>query len=141
MNSERKCSVCFKLAEECPSYATKPKYVIDKLLQLRNNDFVSEEKRTRNISPMAARLFAKSGMTHSKHRPLKAIVFSQFRQVYEYFGDRLIRRFGVCWLCFYMLLSHLISNLSSPFALPIGSLRCRLRVRGNKNTGASQVHS
>lgn len=113
MNSERKCSVCFKLAEDCPEHATKPKYVIDKLLQLRNNDFVSEEKRTRNISPMAARLFAKSGMTHSKHRPLKAIVFSQFRQVYEYFGDRLIRRFGVCQVFFYCFchISYLICCL------------------------------
>ena len=96
MNSESKCSVCFKLAEECPEYATKSSYVIDKLLQLRNNDFVSDDKKTCNTSPMAARLFAKSGMAHSKHRPLKAIIFSQFQEVYEYFNDHLIRRFGVC---------------------------------------------
>lgn len=44
-----------------------------------------------NTSPMAARLF---GRSKSRHRPLKAIIFSQFRRIYEYFGDRLIRRFG-----------------------------------------------
>ncbi|KAL7538788.1 hypothetical protein ACHAXR_010846 [Thalassiosira sp. AJA248-18] len=94
LNSQRKCSLCFKIAEECPEYNQKSKYVIDKLLQLRNNDFADDGKRRCNVSPMAARLFSKCESNHSSHRPLKAIIFSQFRAVYEYFGDRLIRRFG-----------------------------------------------
>ncbi|KAL9186138.1 hypothetical protein ACHAXT_005376 [Thalassiosira profunda] len=94
MNSEKQCEVCFKFAEDCPHYATKQKYVINKLLQLRSNDFADEGSKSCNVSPMAARVFARPGNKHSMHRPLKAIVFSQFRQTYEYFGDRLIRRFG-----------------------------------------------
>ena len=37
MNIQQQCSVCFKMAEECPEYAYKARYVIDKLLQLREN--------------------------------------------------------------------------------------------------------
>lgn len=83
---------------ECPDYNRKAKYVIDKLLLLRNNDSIS------NVSPMAARLFAKENVCH---RPLKAVIFSQFRAIYEYFGDRLIRRFGVSclFLKFYTIIS------------------------------------
>jgi len=93
-NSEQQCSVCFKIAEECPSYASKATYVIDKLLQLRNNEFAADGNKRCNVSPMAVRLFDKGGSNNYRHRPLKAIVFSQFRLIYEYFGDRLIRRFG-----------------------------------------------
>lgn len=101
MNSEQQCSVCLKSAEKCPDYASKSKYVINKLLQLRNKDFTDGCSGECNVSPMAARLFAKRGSNHTTHRPLKAIVFSQFRTIYEYFGDRLIRRFGVrfCSIC------------------------------------------
>jgi SNF2 family DNA or RNA helicase len=87
MNTNKQCSLCFKYAEECPVYNQKALYVIEKLLRLRENH------RT-NCSPMAVRLFATSGADQSRHRPLKAIVFSQFRAIYEYFGDKLIRRFG-----------------------------------------------
>ena len=99
MNNERKCSICFKKAEDCPDYNRKAKYVIGKLLELRNNDFADVGSQQCNVSPMAARFFSKRGSDKSSHRPLKAIVFSQFRAVYEYFGDRLIRRFGVSFLC------------------------------------------
>ena len=92
--SDQQCSVCFKFAENCPNYASKAKHVIDKLIQLKSNEFDDGSKRC-NTSPMAARLFAKCRNNNSTHRPLKAIAFSQFRTSYEYFGDRLVRRFGV----------------------------------------------
>eukprot|EP00804_Cyclotella_cryptica_P023714 CCRYP_017271-RB/>CCRYP_017271-RB protein AED:0.03 eAED:0.03 QI:232/1/1/1/0.75/0.77/9/691/1469 len=94
MNFEQQCSVCYKNAEQCPEYASKARYVIDKLLQLRTNDFADDCSKNINVSPMAARLFAKNGSHRLSQRPLKAIIFSQFREIYEYFGDRLIRRFG-----------------------------------------------
>jgi hypothetical protein len=75
MNREQTCTVCFKHAEQCPSYASKASYMIDKLLQLRKNDVEDEC----NVSPIAARVFSKSG---ARHRPLKAIIFSQFRSSY-----------------------------------------------------------
>ena len=92
-NDVQQCSICFKHAEPCPNYASKSKYVIDKLLQLRNNEVAGKNSSVLH-SPIAARLFAKSSGSTPMHRPLKAIVFSQFRTTYEYFGDRLIRRFG-----------------------------------------------
>lgn len=94
MNNKQQCSLCFKVSEECPAYASKAKYVVDKLLQLRNCDLHGMTSASYNVSPHAARLFSKPGFLYSKHRPLKAIAFSQFQSIYEYFGDRLIRRFG-----------------------------------------------
>jgi hypothetical protein len=93
MNARKQCSICFKHAEECPDYNRKSKHVIEKLLQLL--DFINDGTRGFSLSPTAARLFAISGNAQCAHRPLKAIVFSQFRTIYEYFGDHLIRRFGV----------------------------------------------
>ena len=87
MNGRKQCSLCFKYAEDCPFYNQKALYVIEKLLRLRDN-------HRNNCSPMAVRLFAISGVDQTSHRPLKAIVFSQFRAIYEYFGDKLLRRFG-----------------------------------------------
>lgn len=92
MNEEKQCSICFKHAEDCPTYASKSKYVVDKLLQLRQNDDSSNNIASCTVSPLAARLFSRPGS--SINRPLKAVVFSQHRTTYEYFGDRLIRRFG-----------------------------------------------
>ena len=93
MNARKQCSICFKHAEECPDYNRKSKHVIEKLLQLL--DFINDGTRRFSLSPTAARLFAISRNAQCAHRPLKAIVFSQFRTIYEYFGDHLIRRFGV----------------------------------------------
>lgn len=75
MNKEGKCIVCHKISEECPNYASKSRYVINKLLQLREDDHGRS-----NVSPKAARLFARN--TGSSHRRLKAIVFSEFREIY-----------------------------------------------------------
>ena len=160
-SSNQQCSICFKFAEECPEYASKAKYIINKvrtgvdrtswfsliwrrkrhsrgrrrfvgratpdygairdgifrdhnciindhsypyrplppfqLMQLRSNEFSDSSERC-TTSPMAARLFANGRNKNAKHRPLKAILFSQFRTSYEYVGDRLIRRFGVRFL-------------------------------------------
>jgi hypothetical protein len=82
--AEHRCSTCYKTAEGCPISASKASYVIEKLLQLRKND----GKGRSNISMQAARVFANG----SNHRPLKAIVFSEFRDVYV----RLRRRSSTC---------------------------------------------
>lgn len=72
--AEPRCSTCYKSAEECPTYASKASYVIGKLLQLRKNDRDGKS----NVSPLAARVYASAG----NHRPLKVIVFSEFRDIY-----------------------------------------------------------
>ena len=76
MNTQQQCSVCFKMAEECPEYASKARYVIDKLLQLREND---ANGALNNVSPMVIRVYGKQRMTT---RRLKVIVFSEFRESY-----------------------------------------------------------
>lgn len=119
---------------ECPDYNRKAKYVIDKLLQLRNNDSIS------NISPMAARLFAKRGRENISHRPLKAVIFSQFRAIYEYFGDRLIRRFGVSKFYAIKSVNILSVFLTTSFFLA-GHLRSRLFVQPHTESRTTKVHS
>lgn len=106
--AEEQCSICYKSAEECPAYASKANYVIQKLLQLKNDSGMRSY-----VSPAVARIYS----SKSSRRPLKAIVFSEFREIYvrksclsvrpsnlcsffptllqEYFGNRLVRRFGV----------------------------------------------
>lgn len=72
--AEHQCSTCKKIAEDCPESASKASYVIKKLLLLRKN----EGKGKSNITLQAARVFA----NESNYRPLKAIVFSEFRDIY-----------------------------------------------------------
>ena len=87
-NEEQRCFICHKYAEEVPAYASKATYVVNKLIELRSSFHGS-------VSPAAVRFFGKrDGQKLANRRPLKAIVFSQFRSIYEYFGNRLIRRFG-----------------------------------------------
>ncbi len=68
-----RCSLCYKRAEDCPAGASKALLVTNKLLSLREKEIAGN------------RVF---------QRPLKAIIFSQFRLSLDYVGDRLIRRFG-----------------------------------------------
>ncbi len=77
------------MTKECLEYASKAKYVIDKLLQLQNDDLYGESSKTRNLSDYSAQAFAKKGVS-SIHCILKAIAFSEFHSIHEYFGDRLI---------------------------------------------------
>ena len=75
MNSKNQCELCHKFSEEPPNYASKASYVINKLLTLREG---CDNGKTK-VSPMAARLF---GKREFDHRPLKAIVFSEDREIY-----------------------------------------------------------
>jgi len=63
------CEVCHCQAENCPKEESKSYYITNKLLQLWESHY-------------------------NTRRPLKAIVFSQFREILNVVGDRLIRRFG-----------------------------------------------
>lgn len=71
---KNQCTHCYKKAEDCPqTESSKALFVTKKLLNLREKEIVGN------------RTF---------QRPLKVIIFSQFRQTLDYVGDRLIRRFG-----------------------------------------------
>lgn len=70
MNENRICEICGRTAMACPEEESKSYYLINKMAALY---------KCRDPS---------------KERPLKVIVFSQFRKALNVVGDRLYRRFG-----------------------------------------------
>jgi hypothetical protein len=90
MNSSSKCQTCFRLALKCPSEESKASYVIQKLLGLYTlrKEFVG-------------RIPDSSHFSERDTRPLKAIIFSQFRNALDVVGDRLLRRFGTACVAEY----------------------------------------
>jgi hypothetical protein len=72
------CKVCHALSEDCPPDESKAFYITNKILILWT------QYQHRGID---------TGTLKQK-RPLKIIIFSQFQQVSNLVGDRLIRRFG-----------------------------------------------
>ena len=71
------CAVCKAPAEDCPKEESKPFYITNKLLQLWKD-------------------YKNRGLEHNgkEKRPLKVLIFSQFRSICNVVGDRLIRKFG-----------------------------------------------
>jgi len=81
LNTRSRCEVCYRIAEDCTKEDSKSSYLISRLLELYKNQ------------PSSARsgaLVAERAGT----RPLKVIVFSQFRASLNNTGHRLLRRFG-----------------------------------------------
>ena len=72
-------------AEDCPSKETKPRYIVDKISSLYQEQ---ELARTSSGGFKVLKEFS------AEKRPLKVIVFSQFRKTLNQTGDRLLRRFG-----------------------------------------------
>eukprot|EP00978_Attheya_sp_CCMP212_P025477 scaffold82005_cov57-Attheya_sp.AAC.3 len=87
MNEKSACSICHRVAEDCPQEESKFYYIIRKLIHLldtRKNSFSSST---------ASRVIGEE--VHSpERRALKVIIFSQFRPILNLIGDRLIRKFG-----------------------------------------------
>lgn len=84
MNKHLRCEVCHRIAEPCPEEESKSFYLVNKLLDLHK----SHQRR------MIGRTIDSSLNAFGNSRPLKVIVFSQFRQTLNSVGDRLLRRFG-----------------------------------------------
>ena len=91
VESGGECSLCYKNSEDCPQHASKAFLVTNKLLALRKAELAGS--RHVNASQATSRLLGENFVPASQ-RPLKVIVFSQFRVLLDYVGDRLIRRFG-----------------------------------------------
>eukprot|EP00555_Chaetoceros_dichaeta_P014105 CAMPEP_0198251466 /NCGR_PEP_ID=MMETSP1447-20131203/2291_1 /TAXON_ID=420782 /ORGANISM="Chaetoceros dichaeta, Strain CCMP1751" /LENGTH=548 /DNA_ID=CAMNT_0043936495 /DNA_START=50 /DNA_END=1696 /DNA_ORIENTATION=- len=76
------CSVCHCVSEDCPKDESKAHYVTTKLLRL----YITDHK---------GKLFPPTSSPQlGEARRLKVILFSQFRQILNVVGDRLIRSFG-----------------------------------------------
>ena len=91
MTDNDRCKICYRKAEPCPSSETKPFYVVQRMLKL----YKANQERQRASSTMSlCRSIEGSFFPLPERRPLKVIVFSQFRKVLNMTGDRLLRRFG-----------------------------------------------
>lgn len=81
LNARKRCEVCHRTAEDCPNDDSKSSYLISRLLELHRNQQSSAPPQIVSGSC-------------DKARPLKVIVFSQFRASLNNTGHRLLRRFG-----------------------------------------------
>jgi SNF2 family DNA or RNA helicase len=92
-----RCDVCYRKAEMCPTSETKPFYVVQKLLELHA---ANQKRQDRTLVGKPKCLFGEKVPMIEK-RPLKVIVFSQFRKVLNMAGDRMLRRFGTACIAEY----------------------------------------
>lgn len=86
VEESRRCRVCYRQVEDCPKSETKSRYITQKLFEM-----YSQQKEARRAS---IKIKATLEYRTVERRPLKVIVFSQFRSVLNMTGDRLLRRFG-----------------------------------------------
>ena len=90
MIAERsRCSVCHRASEMCPPEESKFHHVISRLDQL-----LAQVTRNSTFSSAGASLIDGERIGLTEDRPLKVIIFSQFRKVLNLIGNRLIRRYG-----------------------------------------------
>jgi len=74
-----RCHVCYRITRECPEEETKPSYIVRRCLSL-----VQGNKPSRRSTEKL----------EEGPRPIKIIIFSQFRKALNLVGDRLLGRFG-----------------------------------------------
>lgn len=82
LNDRWRCNVCYRLSEECPTDESKSYFLSCRLLELHKQ----HAKGSFHPDDIAA--------PYVTARPLKVIVFSQFRAALNFIGDRLLRKFG-----------------------------------------------
>jgi hypothetical protein len=82
LNKTKRCRVCHRAAVECPAEESKSSYLVEKLFDL------AKSKQPANYAKAA-------------DRPLKVIVFSQYRKALNLVGDRLLGRYGTACVAEY----------------------------------------
>lgn len=87
-NKSGRCADCYRCSIACPNDESKSFYLVERLLAL-----LKEQENS-------ARVF---GQDHAKQpsRPLKVIVFSQFRDALNARGNRLLKKFGTACVAEY----------------------------------------
>jgi SNF2 family DNA or RNA helicase len=85
VEEEHQCKVCHRRWEECPERETKAHYVVNKLLKL----YKEQQEAQKSVQ-----LKVLTEFRVDNRRPLKVIIFSQFRKTLNQTGDRLLRRFS-----------------------------------------------
>ena len=96
LNPSGRCLVCYRLAQLCPEFETKPSFIVQKLVSL----YQEQQKLESYFDDVKPPI--ENGISTGAERPsLKVIVFSQFRNVLNAVGDRLIRRCGTACVAEY----------------------------------------
>lgn len=99
LNNRNRCEICHRIAEECPKSESKASYLVERLLALHN---LQKSSLDRCHSPMPTPRNSTAAQVRPGHaRPLKVIVFSQFRAALNVVGDRLLKRFGTACVAEY----------------------------------------
>jgi Helicase conserved C-terminal domain len=88
INAKGRCKVCHRCSLECPKSESKSYFLVERLLALLKE-------------PKQAVLGIREFQFKQEPRPLKAIVFSQFRDVLNVVGDRLLKKFGTACVAEY----------------------------------------
>lgn len=83
-NKHSRCETCHRLAADCPEEESKSSYLVTKILELHRSQ---KDQDVGSQSPGEYQI-------PDGPRPLKVIIFSQFRPALNVVGDRLLKRFG-----------------------------------------------
>ena len=95
LNPSGRCQVCYRLAQLCPEFETKSSFIVQMLVSL----YQEQQKQESYFDGLTPSL--EHGMSKVERPSLKVIVFSQFRNVLNAVGDRLIRRCGTACVAEY----------------------------------------
>lgn len=90
LNISSRCELCHRVAEECSAEESKSFHLTNRLLEL-----CKSQPRSICSDELSVHLDGEAS------RPLKVIVFSQFRASLNFVGDRLLRRFGTACIAEY----------------------------------------
>jgi len=89
IKDDARCGICFKQAEKCPDTESKATHIVNKLAIL-----CASSSRLRAQTKTVRHATSSQSHPRSHPRPLKVIIFSQFRIVLNMIGHRLLKRFG-----------------------------------------------
>ena len=99
LNPHGECKICHRLAEDCPETEIKASYLIEKLTKLIKKR--SDKQYCTQISDDTNNLFGNEDCSIHQARPLKVIVFSEFRRILNIVGSRLLKKFGAACIAEY----------------------------------------
>lgn len=86
----RRCEVCHRVAQDCPTSESKITHIIQKLLRL----YKQQQATKLSAQLQRKRDYESDSFLLGRRRTPKVIIFSQFRKVLNITGDRLLRRLG-----------------------------------------------
>jgi len=89
VHTDSKCPICFRMPEPCPLEETKFHHVTCQLEAL----VAAQTDQKRAPCEAAAKMIGEH-IQMVETRPVKVIIFSQFRLILNLIGHRLLRRFG-----------------------------------------------